>query len=140
MSNKKIWFITGAGRGLGIEIAKAALAAGHAVVATGRDPQKVSTALGDHEDLLCLQLDVTRIEDAQAATVERRAAQSADRVMFEILVMAPRYRVWPARAEAAPAWAVMLPLLVCTASTMMTFQEPLAWTVSWLPSAMAVWP
>ena len=79
-------------------------------------------------------------EDAQAATVERRAAQSADRVMFEILVMAPRYRVWPARAEAAPAWAVMLPLLVCTASTMMTFQEPLAWTVSWLPSAMAVWP
>ena len=67
MSNKNIWFITGAGRGLGIEIAKAALAAGHAVVATGRDAQKVSTALGDHEDLLCLQLDVTRIEDAQAA-------------------------------------------------------------------------
>lgn len=68
MTNKQIWFITGAGRGLGSAIAKAALAAGHAVVATGRDPQKVSAVLGDHEHLLCLKLDVTRIEDAQAAT------------------------------------------------------------------------
>ena len=68
MTNKQIWFITGAGRGLGSAIAKAALAAGHAVVATGRDPQKVSAVLGAHEHLLCLKLDVTRIEDAQAAT------------------------------------------------------------------------
>lgn len=67
MMHKKIWFITGAGRGLGVDIAKAALAAGHAVVATGRDPQKVAAAIGEHEDLLCLTLDVTRIEDAQAA-------------------------------------------------------------------------
>jgi NAD(P)-dependent dehydrogenase (short-subunit alcohol dehydrogenase family) len=35
MTNKKVWFITGAGRGLGLDIAKRALAAGHAVVATG---------------------------------------------------------------------------------------------------------
>lgn len=68
MTDKKIWFITGAGRGLGTDIAKAALAAGHAVVATGRDPRKVSAAIGDHENLLCLKLDVTRIEEAQAAT------------------------------------------------------------------------
>lgn len=67
MTDQKIWLITGAGRGLGVEIAKAALAAGHAVVATGRDPQKVLAAIGDHKDLLCLQLDVTRIEDAEAA-------------------------------------------------------------------------
>jgi NAD(P)-dependent dehydrogenase (short-subunit alcohol dehydrogenase family) len=38
MNNKKVWFITGAGRGMGVDIARAALAAGHAVVATGRDP------------------------------------------------------------------------------------------------------
>lgn len=68
MSNKQIWLITGAGRGLGTDIAKAALAAGHAVVATGRNPQKVAAALGHHEDLLCLKLDVTRLEDAEAAT------------------------------------------------------------------------
>ncbi len=67
MPGKKIWFITGAGRGLGADIAKAALAAGHAVVATGRDPQKVSAALGPHKDLLCLKLDVTSIDDAEAA-------------------------------------------------------------------------
>ena len=42
MTDKKIWFITGAGRSLGLDIAKAALGAGHAVVATGRDPERVS--------------------------------------------------------------------------------------------------
>src|SRR3954447_789511 len=63
----KVWFITGAGRGLGLDIAKAALAAGHAVIATGRDPTKVTAAIGVHDDLLGLKLDVTRPEDAQAA-------------------------------------------------------------------------
>ena len=41
MSDKKVWLVTGAGRGLGVDIAKAALTAGHAVVATGRNPAKV---------------------------------------------------------------------------------------------------
>ena len=36
MTEKKVWFITGAGRGMGVEFAKAALAAGNAIVATGR--------------------------------------------------------------------------------------------------------
>lgn len=67
MTDKKIWFITGAGRGLGVDIAKAALAAGHAVVATGRDPAKVAAAIGSHADLLSVKLDVTRLDDAQAA-------------------------------------------------------------------------
>lgn len=44
MSNNKVWFITGAGRGLGVELAKAPLAAGHSVVATGRNPAKVAAA------------------------------------------------------------------------------------------------
>ena len=42
MSEKKVWFITGAGRGLGVDIAKAALAAGHAVVATARNAERVT--------------------------------------------------------------------------------------------------
>ena len=67
MIDKKVWLITGAGRGLGVDIAKAALAAGHAVVATGRDPRKVTAAVGDHDDLLSIKLDVTRPEDAKAA-------------------------------------------------------------------------
>jgi NAD(P)-dependent dehydrogenase (short-subunit alcohol dehydrogenase family) len=64
---KKVWFITGAGRGLGVDIAKAALAAGHAVVATARDPQKVTAAVGEHPDLLAVKLDITQPEDAKAA-------------------------------------------------------------------------
>ncbi|HET7517472.1 MAG TPA: SDR family NAD(P)-dependent oxidoreductase [Actinomycetes bacterium] len=67
MSEKKVWFITGAGRGMGVDIAKAALAAGHAVVASGRNPERVSAALGAHEDLLAVKLDVTDPADAQAA-------------------------------------------------------------------------
>jgi NAD(P)-dependent dehydrogenase (short-subunit alcohol dehydrogenase family) len=64
---RNVWLITGAGRGLGADIARAALAAGHAVVATGRDAAKVVTALGHHDSLLALKLDVTRPEDAQSA-------------------------------------------------------------------------
>ncbi len=68
MTEKKVWFVTGAGRGMGVDIAKAALAAGHAVVATGRDPERVSAALGPHEDLLVVKLDVTSLADAKDAT------------------------------------------------------------------------
>lgn len=67
MTDKQVWLITGAGRGLGVDIAKAALAAGHRVVATGRDPGRVAAAIGDQDDLLTLKLDVTHLEDAQAA-------------------------------------------------------------------------
>jgi NAD(P)-dependent dehydrogenase (short-subunit alcohol dehydrogenase family) len=67
MTDRQVWLITGAGRGLGADIAKAALAAGHAVVATGRDPAKVAAALGQHDKLLVVKLDVNRAEDAQAA-------------------------------------------------------------------------
>src|SRR5213594_2050457 len=67
MSNKKIWFITGASRGMGVDFAKAALAAGHAVVASGRDNDVVSKALGQSNDLLVVKLDVTRRDDAEAA-------------------------------------------------------------------------
>ena len=67
MSNKKIWFVTGASRGMGVDFAKAALAAGHAVVASGRDSDRVSKALEQSNDLLAVTLDVTRRADAEAA-------------------------------------------------------------------------
>jgi NAD(P)-dependent dehydrogenase (short-subunit alcohol dehydrogenase family) len=67
VSNQKIWFITGAGRGMGTDFAKAALAAGHAVVATGRNSDAVSKALGQSNDVLSVTLDVTRRTDAEAA-------------------------------------------------------------------------
>ncbi len=67
MTDKKVWFITGAGRGMGVDIAKAALAAGNHVVATGRDPEAVRKAVGESDDLLGAKLDVTSLSDATAA-------------------------------------------------------------------------
>src|SRR5256712_7431145 len=67
MTNRKIWFITGASRGMGVDFVKAALAAGHAVVGTGRDPDAVAKALGDLDDLRVVKLDVTSGADAEAA-------------------------------------------------------------------------
>ena len=67
MTDSKTWFITGAGRGMGVEFAKAALAAGHNVVATGRNPDGVAKALGEAGDLLVVKLDVTSTHDAEAA-------------------------------------------------------------------------
>ena len=67
MSSKKVWFITGAGRGMGVDLAKAALAAGYSVVATGRDTRAVARAVGASDDLLVVKLDVTNLADAEAA-------------------------------------------------------------------------
>jgi NAD(P)-dependent dehydrogenase (short-subunit alcohol dehydrogenase family) len=67
MSEKKVWFVTGAGRGMGVDIARAALAAGHAVVASGRNPERVAAAVGGHDDLLTVALDITEPGSAQAA-------------------------------------------------------------------------
>jgi NAD(P)-dependent dehydrogenase (short-subunit alcohol dehydrogenase family) len=70
----KVWFVTGAGRGMGLEIAKAALEAGHKVVATGRKIESVAKAVGESTDLLVVKLDVTNASDAEAAaqaTIDR---------------------------------------------------------------------
>jgi NAD(P)-dependent dehydrogenase (short-subunit alcohol dehydrogenase family) len=74
MSDEKVWFVTGAGRGMGVDIAHAALAAGHAVVATGRNPKAVGDAIDDANDLLLAELDITSpgsAEVAVQATLER---------------------------------------------------------------------
>src|SRR4029077_6666487 len=67
MKNRKIWLITGAGRGMGVDFAKAALAAGHAVVATGRNPDAVARAVGASDDLLVVKLDIASLAEARAA-------------------------------------------------------------------------
>jgi NAD(P)-dependent dehydrogenase (short-subunit alcohol dehydrogenase family) len=67
MTDKKTWFITGAGRGMGVEFAKSAQAAGHNVVATGRNRDAVAKAVGEADKLLVVKLDVTSRQDAEAA-------------------------------------------------------------------------
>src|SRR3954452_25542742 len=67
MTDKNVWFVTGAGRGMGVDIVKSALAAGHRVVATGRNVDVVTKVLGKADDLRVGKLDVTRPEEAEAA-------------------------------------------------------------------------
>jgi len=70
----KVWFITGAGRGMGVNIARAALAAGNSVVATGRNVATVAKAMGESDRLMVVRLDVTSPAEAKGAmdaTVER---------------------------------------------------------------------
>ncbi|WP_026414522.1 oxidoreductase [Actinomadura oligospora] len=70
----RVWFITGASRGFGLEIARKALAEGDAVIATARDAGQVKAELADAGDrLLAVNLDVTdeaAVQGAVAAGVE----------------------------------------------------------------------
>jgi NAD(P)-dependent dehydrogenase (short-subunit alcohol dehydrogenase family) len=68
MCENTVWFITGAARGMGVDIARAALDAGHSVVATARDAAKVTEVLGEHQNLLAVSLDITDSDAANAAT------------------------------------------------------------------------
>jgi NAD(P)-dependent dehydrogenase (short-subunit alcohol dehydrogenase family) len=64
----KVIFVTGAGRGLGTNIAREALARGHRVISTGRRPEDIGKILGGpHDNLLVTKLDVTSVDDAHAA-------------------------------------------------------------------------
>lgn len=67
MNKSKVWLITGASRGMGSDIAKAALAAGYKVAAAGRDIDKLIKALGvQNENLLAVKMDITRPEEIEA--------------------------------------------------------------------------
>lgn len=63
----KVYFITGAGRGMGVDLVRAALATGHRVVGTARRPNAVEQAGGADENLLAVKLDVTDTAQAEAA-------------------------------------------------------------------------
>jgi NAD(P)-dependent dehydrogenase (short-subunit alcohol dehydrogenase family) len=74
----KVWFVTGAGRGLGIDIAQKALAAGHSVVASGRNPDAVLKSIGPHKNLLTVTLDITN--PAAAKTAAQNAVDRFGRI------------------------------------------------------------
>jgi NAD(P)-dependent dehydrogenase (short-subunit alcohol dehydrogenase family) len=62
------WLITGSGRGLGRDIAQAALDAGHRVLATARRPQQLDDLVAAYgERVRPFALDVTDVDGAQAA-------------------------------------------------------------------------
>jgi NAD(P)-dependent dehydrogenase (short-subunit alcohol dehydrogenase family) len=68
---QKVWFITGASRGFGLSISKAAIAYGDKVVATVRkDKESIAILLQEETNALVLQLDVTKEDETQAAVQE----------------------------------------------------------------------
>lgn len=68
----KVWFITGAGSGIGTGIARSALRSGDRVVVTGRNLEKVRNVYPDvaPENIAFVQLDVTNESQVQAAVDE----------------------------------------------------------------------
>ncbi|MFB7270920.1 oxidoreductase [Streptomyces sp. NPDC056244] len=83
------WMITGASRGFGAEITRAALDAGHEVVATARNPKAVEALFPDASDtLLALPLDVTDEEQARAAVAmaEKRFGTNGRDSGIDVLV------------------------------------------------------
>lgn len=79
--NKETWFVTGAVRGLGYQIAKAALQAGANVVATSRSLQKLKQVFVE-TNILLLELDVC--DEAQIKKATAKAIEHFDRI--DILV------------------------------------------------------
>ena len=97
--DSRIWFITGASRGMGLEFARVALANGQRVVATARKPQAVIDALGEDENLHAVALDVTDLESissAVASAVERFGG-------IDILVNNAGYGIFGALEETTDA-------------------------------------
>jgi len=66
MANK-VWFITGASKGFGMELTKAALETGDRVIATARNPKAIEDAFGAQDRLLVLKLDVTNEQQGKEA-------------------------------------------------------------------------
>jgi NAD(P)-dependent dehydrogenase (short-subunit alcohol dehydrogenase family) len=95
----KVWFITGASRGFGLLIAKDALARGDQVVATARNPQSVTDALGHHPNLLALRLDVA--QEAPAALAAHAAIERFGRI--DVLVNNAGYGLLASVEEATDA-------------------------------------
>lgn len=94
----KVWFVTGSSRGLGLEIARAALTAGHKVVATARNAAAVTSALGEQPNLLALHLDVTKPSEAEAAV----SAALAEFGAIDVLVNNAGYGHFGPFEEAGP--------------------------------------
>lgn len=59
MENNKVWFITGASKGLGLELAKKLLSEGYKVAATSRNEEALIKILGNaSENFLPLEMDL----------------------------------------------------------------------------------
>lgn len=97
MTNQKVWFITGAARGIGLEILKAVLETGDNVVATVRNSaESLADKLGNPENLQVVLLDIT--DEQQAVAAANQAVQKFGRI--DVLVNNAGYGLLSAVEEA----------------------------------------
>jgi len=94
----KVWFITGASRGIGTLITKEALACGDAVMATARNPERLVSELRSHPNFLVAKLDVT--DEAQAEDAVEQAISRFGRI--DVLVNNAGYGLLGAVEEVTP--------------------------------------
>jgi NAD(P)-dependent dehydrogenase (short-subunit alcohol dehydrogenase family) len=100
MNTEKVWFVTGSAKGLGFEIVKAALEAGHKVAATIRSrPEELATSLQNHPGLLVVQMDVT--DEGQVKTAVAQAIAHLGRI--DVLVNNAGYGLLSGIEEASDA-------------------------------------
>jgi NAD(P)-dependent dehydrogenase (short-subunit alcohol dehydrogenase family) len=76
MENQKVWFVTGASKGLGLSLVKQLLSAGYKVAATSRTADSLSKAvgLGETETFLPLEVSITTehsVKEAVQKTIEK---------------------------------------------------------------------
>ncbi|WP_104385474.1 SDR family NAD(P)-dependent oxidoreductase [Sphingobacterium sp. HMA12] len=69
MKSQKVWFVTGASKGLGLTLVKELLAQDYLVVATSRTKQTLEDEIGDHENFLPLEVDITNDADVNRAVL-----------------------------------------------------------------------
>ena len=105
MTDKKVWFVTGAGRGMGVDIAQAALAAGYAVVATGRNTEAVADAYRDLSSSLAIDELEREAEHSPGTTV-----MDPERRHLETSRSRGRARVSPGRSTRFWAGGEQLPV------------------------------
>lgn len=68
MEKQKVWFVTGASKGLGFSLVKQLLSQGNKVAATSRNSEALSTAVGlDDADFLPLRVELTNEEEVGQA-------------------------------------------------------------------------
>lgn len=67
MNNQKVWFVTGASKGLGLTLVKKLLGSGYQVAATSRNLGNLANAVGEHENFVPLAVDLINESSVEAA-------------------------------------------------------------------------
>jgi len=78
MDNQKVWFVTGASKGLGLALVQQLLNGGQAVAGTSRRLDELTKAVGDHPRFLPLQVDLA--DDASVAEAVRKTHDTFKRI------------------------------------------------------------